>query len=299
MAPGFAPAPLGRRCPVAPAVSFPPPLRHRRRVSGAPVPLRFPCPSATAVVFISPLLPSAAAALLPPPSLFLRPSATAVALLVPLLPSAAACAVPLARSVVSPLGLSFLTSTGWPRNVEKVGAATIPAASASQPPTGAQQCPRPPSPGIGGAAAPLAVSVICAPPGIVELSAVSSTSDAGTLVHAFGRCMGHVTEAFTSIHNFVKWLRDKTIRLDTDELMNQARIVLEDGHKKAGLTAKRENIDKYARALRSLLSCETLPDTFSVTNGVQVPTYGFGDCVDGLFIISGQRSWSYGVVVEA
>jgi hypothetical protein len=110
--------------------------------------------------------------------------------------------------------------------------------------------------------------------------------------------MGTVTEAFTTIHNYVKWLRDKSIRLDSDALMDQVKVVLGQAHAAAGLTQKQENIDKYARALRSLLSCEILPNTFSVTNGVSVPCYSFGDCVDGVFTLSGQRIWFHGVVVD-
>ncbi len=54
----FASAPLGRCCSVAAAVSFPPPLRHRRHVSCAPAPQ----PPFLLLLF------SAAAALLLPPS---------------------------------------------------------------------------------------------------------------------------------------------------------------------------------------------------------------------------------------
>jgi len=100
---------------------------------------------------------------------------------------------------------------------------------------------------------------------------------------------------FKNIHNYVTWLRQQSIRLDTPELMAQVRSVFNEA---APTEANSASIDRYVRALRSLLSCETLPEQFSVTNGVHVPCYNIGDQVDGQFVVASERLWFAGVVVE-
>ena len=109
--------------------------------------------------------------------------------------------------------------------------------------------------------------------------------------------MAKVTESLNSIHQFVTWLRDQSIRLDTPELMEQTKQVLEEAG--VGIGVQDDSKDRYARALRSLLSCEILPEKFSVTNGVSVPFYNIGDAVDGQYQIGNTRCWYYGVVVAS
>jgi hypothetical protein len=66
-------------------------------------------------------------------------------------------------------------------------------------------------------------------------------------------------------------------------------------------TLTTDTIDRYARNLRSLLSCETLPEKFNITNGVDVPCYSYGDAVDGVFVVGAgatqKRVWCAGVVL--
>ncbi len=105
--------------------------------------------------------------------------------------------------------------------------------------------------------------------------------------------MTQVSQSFTNIHNCVKWLRDKDIRLSTPEIMAQVKVVL----KQACSSANDESIDRFARVLRNLLSIEDLPAHFTVTNGVGVPFHNIGDVVDGQFVVQKQSLWYAGVVV--
>jgi hypothetical protein len=112
--------------------------------------------------------------------------------------------------------------------------------------------------------------------------------------------MHEVANSFTKIHQYVTWLRDKSIRLDTPELMNQAKNVLTAAYpvNAEASSCSSNNIDRYARGLRSLLTCENLPQRFSVTNGVDVPCYFYGDHVDGRFFIGNKWYWMPGVVIN-
>ncbi len=139
-------------------------------------------------------------------------------------------------------------------------------------------------------------SLIIVPTGEVDIAKLSEKSSPGDLVYAFGRCMGKVTATFKNIHNYVTWLRSQSIRLDTPELMDQVKNVFAEAHIGEGATL--EGRDRYARYLRSLLSCETLPEHFSVTTGVSVPCYNIGDAVDGQIIVEGKNNWFAGVVVD-
>ena len=134
------------------------------------------------------------------------------------------------------------------------------------------------------------------PTGEVDIAKLSADSSPGDLVYAFGRCLGNVTATFNNIHNYVTWLRSQYIRLDTPELMDQVKKVFAEAHIGDGATS--ESRDRYARYLRSLLSCEALPQHFSVTTGVIVPCYNIGDAVDGQFVVGGKKDWFAGVVVD-
>jgi hypothetical protein len=114
--------------------------------------------------------------------------------------------------------------------------------------------------------------------------------------------MGRVANEMSNIHQYVTWLRDRSIRLNTPQLMEQVKTVLAEAYTRiSGSALSTDTIDKYARNLRSMLSCEQLPAKFSISNGVDVPCYSFGDAVDGIFFIGKgatiQRIWCAGVVV--
>ncbi len=115
----------------------------------------------------------------------------------------------------------------------------------------------------------------------VHLESLNEESLAGELIYAFGRVMGDVATKFALVHQYVTWLRSKDFRLDSDALMNEARALISQAY----VDATEDAVDSYARGLRSLLSCTDLPQKFSVTNGVSVPSYSFGDLVDGQFIV--------------
>ena len=129
----------------------------------------------------------------------------------------------------------------------------------------------------------------------VHLESLNEESHAEELIYAFGRVMGDVATKFALVHQYVTWLRSKDFRLDSDALMNEARALISQAY----VDATEDAVDSYARGLRSLLSCTDLPEKFSVTNGVSVPSYSFGDLVDGQFIVgdSDTRAWFAGVVV--
>jgi hypothetical protein len=130
---------------------------------------------------------------------------------------------------------------------------------------------------------------------VVDVSSLHPKSLPGELVYAFGQAMGEVADKFNRIHKYVTWLRTQDIRLDTDPLMDQATELIARAYPDAGSDA----VDSYARGLRSLLTCAELPERFSVTNGVSVPCYNFGDLVDVRLVLQQDRMvWFAGVVVD-
>ena len=134
------------------------------------------------------------------------------------------------------------------------------------------------------------------------MTKLNASSPPGDLIHAFGLSMGRVANEMGSLHQYVTWLRDRDIRLNTPELMEQVKKVLSGAYSQISDSAlSTDTIDRYARNLRSLLSCETLPPKFSISNGVDVPCYSFGDAVDGIFTFgkgaTQKRVWCAGVVV--
>jgi hypothetical protein len=136
----------------------------------------------------------------------------------------------------------------------------------------------------------------------IDLATLNASSPPGDLIHAFGLSMGRVANEMGNIHQYVTWLRDRSIRLNTPQLMEQVKTVLGGAYARISASAlSTDTIDKYARNLRSLLSCEQLPANFSISNGVDVPCYSFGDAVDGIFFIgkgaTNKRIWFSGVVV--
>ena len=128
------------------------------------------------------------------------------------------------------------------------------------------------------------------------MATLHALSPPGDLIHAFGLSIGCVANEMGKIHQFVTWLRNRSIRLNTPQIMEQVKTVLRNSS-----NLPTDTIDRYARNLRSLLSCETLPEKFSISNGVDVPCYYFGDAVDCIFHIgkgaAGKRVWCAGVVV--
>jgi hypothetical protein len=141
-----------------------------------------------------------------------------------------------------------------------------------------------------------ATALVCLDEGhVVDVSSLHPTSLPGELVYAFGQAMGEVADKFNQIHKYVTWLRTQDIRLDTDPLMDQATQLIARAYPDAGSDA----VDSYARGLRSLLTCAELPERFSVTNGVSVPCYNFGDLVDVRLVLQQDRMvWFAGVVVD-
>jgi hypothetical protein len=149
---------------------------------------------------------------------------------------------------------------------------------------------------IQSAADATASSLIACPGKQFDIEKITASSPAGDIVYAFGRRIGTATIAFKDMHKYVTWLRERSIRVDTPQLMQQVKNVFAEAGD--GCDANPESRDRYARAFRSLLSCDTLPADFSVTNGVCVPFYSIGDVVDGLFFIGNVRCWFAGVVVD-
>ena len=144
-------------------------------------------------------------------------------------------------------------------------------------------------PGANGSAEGFQIIYSGQPP---DCSMLTSASEPGQLVFAFGDCMTKVSQSFAHIHNCVTWLRDQDIRLDTPEIMAQVKVVL-----KQACSANDESIDRFARVLRNLLSVEVLPAHFTVTNSISVPFHNTGDVVDGQFHVQKARLWYAGVVV--
>ena len=129
--------------------------------------------------------------------------------------------------------------------------------------------------------------------GATDCLSLTSKSEPGELVFAFGDCMTKVSQSFAHIHNCVTWLRMQDIRLNTPAIMAQVKVVL----KQACRSANDESIDRFARVLRNLLSVEVLPAHFTVTNSISVPFHNTGDVVDGQFHVQKARLWYAGVVV--
>ena len=127
----------------------------------------------------------------------------------------------------------------------------------------------------------------------VNLIALHAQSPPGELIYGYGKILGEVTDNFGRIHSYVTWLRAQEIRLDRDDLMDDVRCILAT----AFPDSKQDAIDRYARGLRSLLTCVELPARFNVTNAVHVPCYNFGDLVDGQFFVQDKKTWFAGVVV--
>ena len=96
--------------------------------------------------------------------------------------------------------------------------------------------------------------------GDINVANLHALSPPGDLIHAFGLSIGCVANEMGKIHQFVTWLRNRSIRLNTPQIMEQVKTVLRNSS-----NLPTDTIDRYARNLRSLLSCETLPEKFNIT----------------------------------
>ena len=112
--------------------------------------------------------------------------------------------------------------------------------------------------------------------------------------------MGSATSAVDQIHAYIVWLRQQHYRIREEDLPHVAALL------KLGYNASDEILRSYARTFRSLLSVETLPTKFSITNSVHVQSYELHDEVDCLFDMKVQKDgksatisvWLYGLVVN-
>ena len=125
----------------------------------------------------------------------------------------------------------------------------------------------------------------------VSLDTLTSESDPSALVYAFGACVRTATTSLSKMRTYVEWLRSRQIRILPDDMPAIKSIIT------TAYGSNTELVDAYARILRSLLTCDVLPASFSVTNAVAVPCYNCGDAVDGQFVVNNQRVWFAGVVV--
>lgn len=120
--------------------------------------------------------------------------------------------------------------------------------------------------------------------------------------------MQTASESFDSMHAQVRWLRSQEYRIRTEDELMRVKTILE---KAQNIKVGSGNISShslmcYARTLRGLLSCHELPEKFTLTNSIQVPSYEKGDEVDGQFIINVKvggkmtttREWSAGLVIN-
>ncbi len=58
------------------------------------------------------------------------------------------------------------------------------------------------------------------------MATLHALSPPGDLVHAFGLSIGCVANEMGKIHQFVTWLRNRSIRLNTPQIMEQVKTVL-------------------------------------------------------------------------
>jgi len=125
----------------------------------------------------------------------------------------------------------------------------------------------------------------------VSLDNLTADSDPSALVYAFGECVRTASTSLNKMRTYVVWLRSRQIRICPDDMPAIRHIIT------TAYGSSPNLVDGYARILRSLLTCDVLPASFSVTNAVAVPCYNCGDAVDGQFVVNSQRVWYAGVVV--
>jgi hypothetical protein len=132
------------------------------------------------------------------------------------------------------------------------------------------------------------------------LVALSDQTSYDDVIRAVGACVGSATSAVDQIHAYIVWLRSKHYRIREEDLPHVESLL------KQSYSASDEVLRGYARTFRSLLSVETLPLKFSITNSVHVQSYELHDEVDCLFDMKVQKDgrsttesvWLYGLVVN-
>ena len=117
-------------------------------------------------------------------------------------------------------------------------------------------------------------------------SAVSKVTDQA--LQEFGSCCQSAADNFDTMHRLVSFLRSNEYRIRTDDELMRVKGIFE---KTARSSTSPDSLMRYARILRSLLSCQELPDKFNMTNGIAVEFYEVGDHVDGQSAASG---WDQG-----
>ena len=119
------------------------------------------------------------------------------------------------------------------------------------------------------------------------------------VIMQYGICLQTASKAIDRVHAYITWLRSTSYRIRTDEDMQRVTALISTGFPAANAKA----LGNYARTFRSLLSCDKLPDDFSVTNGIEVASYEVGEEVDGNFVGKDVKNqdvtyWSAGVVIS-
>jgi hypothetical protein len=125
-------------------------------------------------------------------------------------------------------------------------------------------------------------------------SAVSKVTDQA--LQEFGSCCQSATDNFETMHRLVSFLRSNEYRIRTDDELMRVKGIFE---KTARSNTSPDSLMRYARILRSLLSCQELPDKFNMTNGIAVEFYEVGDHVDGQFYDTDTSfNWEAGLVIS-
>lgn len=87
----------------------------------------------------------------------------------------------------------------------------------------------------------------------VIISNLTSESTPGHILYACGACLHKTQTELTNFHKYITWLRARGIRL-TDQEMEAVKGILRKS-KEHG-EAEEKSISRYARTLRSMLSCK-------------------------------------------
>ena len=143
-------------------------------------------------------------------------------------------------------------------------------------------------------------------PGLSVVDTAVSAVDG--VLFAFGRCLQSASESFDSMHAQVSWLRSNDFRIRTDDELMRVRDILGNAQtvKQGVAPASTKSLMSYARILRGLLSCQELPESFTLTKSIQAPCYEVGDEIDGQFTIdvkidgklTTKMEWMAGIVIN-
>jgi hypothetical protein len=127
-----------------------------------------------------------------------------------------------------------------------------------------------------------------------DSSAVNRVTD--QLLDQFGSCCQSAADNFDAMHSLVSSLRSKEYRIFSDVELMRVKGIFE---KTARSNTSPDSLMRYARILRSLLSCQELPEKFNMTNAIAVAFYEVGDHVDGQFYYTATSfNWEAGLVVS-